>query len=477
MTRTARLGIACLALPALALAAADPWLRITSSNFELFTTAGERTGRDLIRHFEQVRSFFLQAFGKRLRNSRPARLIVFRSAREYAAYRPNEFAAAFYQPGDRHDFIVMSSGSKDHYPVAVHEFTHLMVHQSGANLPAWLNEGLAELYSNLEPAGAKILVGKVPPGRAQTLLNSQWIDLHTLLAVEHNSPYYNEKSRAGMFYSESWALVHMLNLNLAYRPRLSALVAALNEGDAEQAFVTAYGKRIDNVQEDLRGYLKGNTINAAVFDIQLPKAVDAPEIETGASFPARLALAELLANYRGKLDQARAAYQELAKDYPGKWEVEDGWARLNWRERKLEDAARHFARAAELGCTDPQVFLEHARILGYTGKAAEAVAVLKRVTDLSPAPLNGMDEFHFELGTLLVRTNSYGEALTELRAVQKVAPDARYRYFYNMAYAEYRLGQIAAAREHIAKAREYARKPEEKVSVDRLEQALERALD
>jgi tetratricopeptide (TPR) repeat protein len=95
------------------------------------------------------------------------------------------------------------------------------------------------------------------------------------------------------------------------------------------------------------------------------------------------------------------------------------------------------------------------------------------VTGLRPALSYDRDEFHFELGTLLVRTNSYGEALAELRAVKKVAPDARYRYFYNMAYAEYRLGQIAAAREHIAKAREYARTPEEKVSTDRLEQALE----
>src|SRR5689334_152873 len=111
-------ALACLLLLAgLSAAAPDPWLKITSANFELYTTAPERAGRDLVRHFEQLRSFFTQAFGARLSAGRPARIIAFRNEKEYQPYRPSEFAAAFYQPGAAHDFIVMSSASSDHYPV------------------------------------------------------------------------------------------------------------------------------------------------------------------------------------------------------------------------------------------------------------------------------------------------------------------------------------------------------------------------
>ena len=46
------------AIPALA---ADHWTRITTPDFELYTTASEKDGRDTIRHFEQVREFFLRA--------------------------------------------------------------------------------------------------------------------------------------------------------------------------------------------------------------------------------------------------------------------------------------------------------------------------------------------------------------------------------------------------------------------------------
>src|SRR5437016_3290691 len=114
----------------------DPWVRVASPNFELFTTAGERAGRDLVKHFEQVHSFFAERF--KMPGTDPARkprIILFRSEKEYEAYRPNEFASAFYHPGEYHDFIVMNNSVSDSRPVAVHELTHLMVHQLGLDLP------------------------------------------------------------------------------------------------------------------------------------------------------------------------------------------------------------------------------------------------------------------------------------------------------------------------------------------------------
>jgi hypothetical protein len=88
--------IASLALAAcLPAAPQDAWLKITSANFELYTTAGERSGRDLIRHFERVRSFFLQAFGSRLPASRPARIIAFRNERSISRSGPTSSRRRF----------------------------------------------------------------------------------------------------------------------------------------------------------------------------------------------------------------------------------------------------------------------------------------------------------------------------------------------------------------------------------------------
>jgi hypothetical protein len=42
--------------------AAEQWLKINSSNFELFTTAGEKKGREAILYLEQVRSLFAKSW-------------------------------------------------------------------------------------------------------------------------------------------------------------------------------------------------------------------------------------------------------------------------------------------------------------------------------------------------------------------------------------------------------------------------------
>lgn len=447
----------------------DAWVKITSANFELYTTAGERAGRDLAKHFEQVRSFFVQAFGGGLPNAKPVRIIAFRNEKEYETYRPSEFATAFFQPGEAHDFIVMSSASAENYHVAVHEFTHLMVHQGGASYPPWLNEGLAELFSNLQPVANKIKVGQDIPGRMITLRTEKWIPLATLLAVDHSSPIYNEKSKAGMFYAESWELVHMLFLSPDYAPRLKAMSAALKQGDAAAAFQSAYRKSIPEIESDLRRYLTGDTIKVFLFAIQLPKSVETPEIEAGAGMRANLALADLLSNTRGQAEQARGMYERLAKEFPNQWEVEAGWGQWCWHQRKLDDASKHYARAVTLGAKDEAVFLAYARVLGYANRTAEAVEALSKGAALHPES----DEIHLELGAVLVRNGNVGAALAQLRMIHQVPSGEAYRYFYNQAFAEYRLGEAVAAKTHVAKARTYTRNPAELTSLDRLERSLE----
>src|SRR5579864_6007542 len=199
---------------AMSLAATAQWVKLTSTDFELYTSAGEKKGREAILYFEQVRSFFLKALNiKDIPTTRPVRIVAFSSEKEYLPYKYNEVAAAYYVSDGRRDFIVMRSIAPESYTVAVHEFTHLIIGHTKMKLPIWLNEGLAEVYSTMRPVGRKVQVGDIIPGRILELRDSKWIDLELLTSVGHDSPYYNEKRRAGVFYAESWALTHMLVLS------------------------------------------------------------------------------------------------------------------------------------------------------------------------------------------------------------------------------------------------------------------------
>src|SRR6266446_10151450 len=88
--------------------AAEQWLKLTSSHFELYTTAGEKKGREAILYFEQVRDFFGRARqGAKPATNIPVRIIAFRSDKEFQPYRINEFATAFYLAGYDRDYIIM----------------------------------------------------------------------------------------------------------------------------------------------------------------------------------------------------------------------------------------------------------------------------------------------------------------------------------------------------------------------------------
>src|ERR1022692_1655554 len=117
------------------------WLKIKSPNFELFTTAGERNGREVARHFEQVRAFFLEAMGLGLKSGPPVRIVVFRSDKEFAPYAPNELASAFYLGTDDHDYIIMKGAFGGKISVAGHAYKHLLLKHSGMRPPVWFNEG------------------------------------------------------------------------------------------------------------------------------------------------------------------------------------------------------------------------------------------------------------------------------------------------------------------------------------------------
>ena len=61
--------------------AAEQWTKLTSSHFELYTTAGERKGREALLYFEQVRDFSnrTRSSGKPVPNAR-VRIIVSRGS-------------------------------------------------------------------------------------------------------------------------------------------------------------------------------------------------------------------------------------------------------------------------------------------------------------------------------------------------------------------------------------------------------------
>jgi len=447
------------------LPAAEQWIKLETPHFELYTTAGEKKGREAILYFEQVRSFFLQASPSKRAPEFPVRIVAFRSEGQYKPYRMSESALAYYTHGRNRDYIVMQDISSEHYPAAIHEYTHLVVQHAGLKLPVWLNEGWADLYSSLTPKGNQAIVGNLLPGRVQTLLTTKWLDLSVLASVDQNSPMYNERDKAGIFYAESWLLVHMLYLSPDYSANFAKFVLAVANGqDMAQAFQGVYGKGMKEVEKDLERYTKSNKFYGAVFDVKLEKSAEDPQVSEAAAFDSALVLADLLALVH-KPEEARRAYEQLAKDNPGHPEVEESLGYMAWQASDPGSARQHFGLAYAAGTKNAQMCFDFAMLEAQgTPPGKDVIPILRRALELKPDYV----EARLRLSLQLANEEHYSEALEQLHQIKKINPDQAPSYFFALAYSDFRTGRLDEARANAEAAKKWAKTPGETEQADSL---------
>jgi hypothetical protein len=394
--------------------ATGEWLRLTTPHFELYTTAGEKRGRETILHFEQVRSFFMSAAPVHTGPEFPVRIIAFRTEKQYAPYSTSTAAAAYYTQSQYRDYIVMKDLGEEHFPTATHEYMHLIVRHSGVKMPLWLSEGWADVYSTLRSLGGKTIVGDPIPGRLQKLQTDRWLDIGTLTSISNDSPWYNEKDRAGIFYAESWALAHMLYLSPDYRPNFDKMLRAFGEEKpAAEAFQIGFGKSAEEIFSDLKTYILRGTFNSGVIDAKLEKSAENPQVQTASLFESSLALAELLGATR-KYDEAKSAFLAVEKQFPGKPDTSRSLGYLEWKSGDERAARTWFEKAFAAGEADPEMCF-HLAMLQRRQKAAsdEVRPSLLRALQAKPDYV----EARLQLAYLELGDQKYAEALALFNAI------------------------------------------------------------
>jgi tetratricopeptide (TPR) repeat protein len=224
--RRAWLGAVLLALlagsgGALMAAGRETWVEVRSPHFIAYSDAGEAQARKTLEGFEAIREVFtLLLPGLQVDLHKPTVILVTADQRSMSRFAPGHFegkdpkrtAGVFNQGRDRNYVLLrldVSHQADQPYFVLFHEFTHQVVHQNFPHLPTWLDEGLADFYGTTELHEKKVYLGRVPLGRLATLQRGR-MPLKELLTVTQDSPHYQEGSKAGTFYAQSWALTHYL---------------------------------------------------------------------------------------------------------------------------------------------------------------------------------------------------------------------------------------------------------------------------
>jgi tetratricopeptide (TPR) repeat protein len=460
---------AILLLAATSAWARDAWVRAVCGNFEVFTNAGERTGRDAASRFEWARRIFsvnddstLSAPGEQGRSARapsrpakgfsdtshagaapppPVRVMLFATESEYRTYRLSESTSGYYQSGPERDYIVFYAGAAGMWRIALHEYVHLALNHSTAHLPKWLEEGTAEVYSTIEESNGRVRIGRPVNSHVATLNRKRWLPADVLAEVEPGSPYYTEREKAGIFYAESWALVHMLNFAPDWRDSLPSFAQLLaTDRPAGAAFEQAFGRTMEAAIRALGKYVEAGRF--PVVEVQAPSAGDADvRVSPLPPLDIELARAELLALI-GREVEADKIYRRMAAQNPKSPPAQTGLGAMALRAKRYSEARDHLKRAIDLGSRDASTYFEYAMLLREQGGGrAEVLEHLNSAATLNPR----FAEAHFILGIMASEDGRQLDAVEHLPRATAILPRQSY-FWHALAIAYQELGRADDAR-------------------------------
>jgi tetratricopeptide (TPR) repeat protein len=472
------LATLCLVLSTSTASAKDTWTSVRSQNFHLVGNASEKDIRQVAIRLEQFRLVFSRLFKRaRLNDSVPTTVVVFKSASSYRPFNPRA-SAGYFQPGEDINYITLSaetrSAADNPFAVIFHEYVHLLVKNNvSPNTPAWLNEGLAEYYSTLEVSkGDKAAdIGKPIADHVFYLRQQKLLPLRTLFAVDHSSPHYNEQNKRGVFYAQSWALVHYLLLgkNRQRQPQLSKYFDLVSQGASQQqSFETAFGGDIDAIEKELKEYIGRNSYPYLNVPFDEKLEVDATIQSSPLTEPQALA-------YLGDLALHSPYLRELAETNLEKSVELDAanpmaqasLGTLRMRQRRFAEAKEHLRRAvasdarnhlahyyyayalSREGMSEMGLISSYAPAVAEEMRAAlvkaiqlkpdypasyhllafintvtgeyvdESIELLKRALVLSP----GEERFHMALAQLYMRKQDFAAARKVIEPLAESSPD------------------------------------------------------
>ena len=459
--------------------AKDTWTSVRSKNFLLVGNASEKEIRQVATRLEQFRDVFKRLFSEaRFDTPVPTTVIVFKSMDSYKPFnRRNN--AGYFQHGEDVNYITLTteSGAQNPYNIIYHEYVHLLVNNISGNIPVWFNEGLAEYYSSFViEEDRKVHLGELLPYHLETLRQEKLLPLRTLFAVDHDSPYYNESSKRGVFYAESWALVHYLILsnNGQHLPQLNKFLELIGANVAmDDAFKQAFQMEVETLEKELKKYIEAHTFKMQVatferkleFDSEMKAAplTDAeaqgylgdlllhlhrlddaePRLLQALALDPKLTMAQaslgILRARQGRFEEAKSALQEAVKSDSNNYLAHYYYAYALSREgmdtnnsiRSYEPETASIMRAElrkaiELSPTFPGSYALLAFINLVTGEQLDdSVNLLKRALALSP----GRQDLNLMMAQIYLRQEKFDLARQALEPLR----DAKDRHLHTQA--------------------------------------------
>ena len=344
----------------------ENWLEVRSPHFVIVTNASEKQGRRIADQFERMRSVFHLAFPKlQIDPGAPIIVLAVKDEKDFRALEPEAYlakgslklAGLFLRAPDKNYVLMLLGAEGDHpYAVVYHEYTHLLMSKAEW-MPLWMSEGLAEFYQNTDILDKYAALGQVSAENILWLRQNRLLPLPTLFAVDRNSPYYHEENKGSIFYAESWALMHYLEINdfKNKTQHIAEYGAWLAQNvDAVTAAAKAFGD-LKQLQAGLEYYIRGGRYS--YFRMATTTEVDdsAFKVQPLTTTQSQAVRADFLA-YNQRDADAQALLDRVLQDDPKNVLAHETKGFLAFHQEHMQEAKKWYGEAVQL---DSRSYLAH----------------------------------------------------------------------------------------------------------------------
>jgi len=449
-----------------AASAKDVWTRVRTQNFELTGNAAENRIRSVARNLEQFREFFRQQFPQlKLDSSLPLRVIVFNEHESYRPFQPlrsdgsvDTAAAGYFQPGLEANYIVFPVNEKNAAAPSTiyHEYVHFIVHNNlqRADIPPWLNEGLAEYFQTFRAENDRVVLGEAQPALLKLLESETLIPFDTFFKTDRFALQNQGSHGRTVFYAQSWALAHYFQ-TAARRAEFNKFFSLLIAGETvSDAFKTAF--RVDNatLEKELKDYLTSKQF--ASFSIELKTIAEADlklQIATISEPEATTVLGQLLFQ-QNRFGEAAALLEKAVKADDSNSVAHASLGAALTLQKKFAAAEPHFEKALRIGAGGflapflygYALYKQDADAGGYikaipAAKTAKMRALLKKSIEMNP---NFAASYQVLANINLINGEDLGEAVGLLKTAIRLEP-GNLRFVFDLAQINLRLTNYAEA--------------------------------
>lgn len=434
----------------------ENWLKLKSKNFTIIGNGGERDMRKLATRLEEFRHVLSLLFPKaRMETPVPTTVFLFKSHASFKPFKPQykgktkENVAGYFLAFADGNYITLTSelGGGDPHDVIFHEYEHFVTRNNLPNAPPWLDEGLAEYFSTFTTSDdeRKASLGGPIPRHILTLREGRLLPLDTLLKVNRKSPHYNESSKAGIFYAQSWALVQylMLHDNGKRQPQLMKFIDGLSAGiPVEENFRQSFQTDYATMGGELRAYLSRFTF--PILNITFPEQLAfAKEIESSVMPEAEVQyyLGDLL--LRGRRFDEAETYLKKSLELDANFtmsQISFGILRLG--QRRLPEARKLLESAIASDSRNYLGHLHYGHVLAQEERYEDAIKSYQQAIQLKP----GVAQTYSDLGYSYLNLGRDREAIEAFKQATRL--DYKNPYLYrSRSYVYLRLaeGTLAAS--------------------------------